>query len=390
MKFLLVTNLYEPFARGGAEGVVKSLALGLKKRGHEVVVLTAGPPRFGLWPKEEVIEGIRVLRFFPFNIFFLGCDSRYPKFVRVIFRLIDVFNLPAAWVLADVLDQEKPDIVMTHNLVGIGLLTPWVIRKKKIKHLHTLHDVQLIHPSGLLIYGEEERAENFLIRGWHEGITRWLFGSPEVVTAPSKWLLNFHLSRGFFPNSKTMVLPNPVDCATISRVPVTRYSLPVTRLLYAGQLEKHKGVMWLLENREQKTGSGVVLEFAGSGTLAKEVKKAAEKNPDKIIFHGKLDQAALFKRLAEVDALVVPSLCYENAPRIISEALCVGLPVIASRLGGIPEMIRDGENGFLFTPRKTEEFAQAILKLKEKKTIPKLVRGLPITTNQYFDRLLEL
>lgn len=397
MKFLLITNLYEPYARGGAEEVVKTVAEGLAKRGHEVVVLTTGPMRYGLWPTMERPGQVRVLRFSPWNIYFVRNDFRFPKPIRALARLIEIFSPHPGLVVKGVIRKEKPDAVITHNLVGMGMRIAAAIKKTGVRHIHTLHDIQLVHPSGILLFGEEARAESSALRKWYEGMTRKLWGSPDVVVAPSKWLLDFHTSRGFFPNSKTAVLPNPVE----SPPPLTprlcsgqvgggrgRVVDGKIRLLYAGQLEPHKGVRWLLsQNREQRTENRVVFEFAGAGLLSSEVKKAAAGDPEHLVFHGKLSQNDLQKRFAKVDALVVPSFCYENTPRVISEALGAGLPVIASRIGGIPEMIRDGEDGFLFAPGDADDFARAISKLREKKMTPKPAAG---SLSQYLDDLLGL
>lgn len=366
MKFLIISNLYEPYARGGAEAVVKTAAEGFVARENEVLVLTAGPRHYGLRPKEEWAGGVRVLRFFPLNIYFVFNDWRFPKILRALARLIDTFNLHSARVVDRIIKKEKPDVVITHNLVGIGLLVPWVIRQSGVRHIHTLHDVQLVHPSGLLIWGKEKQAERFWPRRIYEKITRVLFGSPDVVNAPSQWLLDFYQKHGFFPKSKTAVVPNPVSIPQTLPPLMGGAKGGVSRLLYAGQLEPHKGVSWLLnlDPRSQIPDPRVVLEIAGSGSLEPEVQKAAQENPEKIIFLGKLSRQALFQKFTEVDALMVPSLCYENAPQIISEALSVGLPIIASRIGGIPELVQDGENGFLFTPGSIQEFEQNLDRLK--------------------------
>jgi len=400
MKFLIITNLYEPYARGGAEAVVKTQAQELQKRGHDVVVLTAGPFKYGLWPKEEVIDGIRVRRFFPLDFYFVGHDYKFPKWLRVLARLIDTVNITSAWVVGDVVDQEKPDVVITHNLVGLGLLTPWALRCEQVKkHLHVLHDVQLVHPSGLLIYGDEARAERFTPRQIYEWITKHVFGSPSVIISPSKWLLDLHLEKDFFLETPIKeVISNPVLCSTEPRTERARGDK--LKILYAGQLEKHKGIDWLLgvlEKRKQKREKSLqrggereenfILEIAGAGSLENKIRQASQKNPDQIIFHSKLNQKDLFRKLNEVDVLVVPSLCYENSPQIIAQANCVGLPVVASRIGGIPELVKDGENGFLFTPGDENSFTEALEKIQN------LDNYIPIKTlslDEYIDKTLKL
>ncbi len=64
--------------------------------------------------------------------------------------------------------------------------------------------------------------------------------------------------------------------------------------------------------------------------------------------------------LVELDALVVPSVWYENAPLVISEAFAAGLPVVASRLGGMAEAVRDGIDGLLFAPSDPGDLARVL------------------------------
>jgi glycosyltransferase involved in cell wall biosynthesis len=68
----------------------------------------------------------------------------------------------------------------------------------------------------------------------------------------------------------------------------------------------------------------------------------------------------MLELIASVDAVIVPSLCYENSPTIIYESFAVGTPVIASRIGGIPTLIVEGENGYTFEPGNEASFLHAL------------------------------
>lgn len=385
MKFLIISNLYEPLARGGAEAVVKTTAEGLVTRGHEVVVLTAGPRSVGLQPQAEQRFGVRVLRFFPWNIYFVHDDWKFPKVIRALARLIDLFNWSSARMVGKVIDHEQPDVVITHNLVGFGLLTPWMIRRKNKKHFHVLHDVQLIYPSGLLMWGAEKSADKNLLRKTYERLTKRLMGSPYAVIAPSRWLLDLHVTRGFFSQSKKEALPNPVD--GLANSVVTKVLHQPLRLLYAGQLETHKGINWLMEQMILNKDEDCILEIAGSGSLEDKIKSMALAHPNQIIFYGKLGHEALMEKMNEADVLVVPSFCYENSPRIISEAQSLKLPIVASRIGGISELVQEGKNGFLFTPGHWAEFKMAVVKLGE---ISFDSKSAVMTVDQYLDKMLVL
>ena len=81
--------------------------------------------------------------------------------------------------------------------MGIGFLTPLAISNLRIKHLHTLHDIQLLHPSGLMDYGKEEKLNSFFAKTY-QFINRYLFKNCHLVISPSDWLLNEHLEKNFF------------------------------------------------------------------------------------------------------------------------------------------------------------------------------------------------
>jgi glycosyltransferase involved in cell wall biosynthesis len=222
MKICLISNLYPPITRGGAEKIAQTAADGLKKAGHEVFVISTKPwgGRKSLKPTTSDEGGIKIYRFYPLNIFYYLNDYKHHALWRMKWHFLDMFNLQSARVVKNILKKEKPELVMTHNLKGIGFLIPRAINKLGIKHIHTLHDVQLAVPSGLIIKGRENNwQQKIFLRKWYEAICRRLFGSPDVVVSPSKWLLEFYIKKGFFKNSKKIVLPNPVAPGVIARIP---------------------------------------------------------------------------------------------------------------------------------------------------------------------------
>src|SRR3989338_6708462 len=155
MKIAIVSNLYPPFARGGAEQIARRVAQELHVRGHEVFVLSTKP--YDGWRSFYAQVSERnpeeVYRFFPRNLYHVLNDYRHTFPVRALWHLIDLWSPFPAIELARLLDEEKPDVVITHNLKGLGLQVARAIRRAKIRHVHTLHDVQLSIPSGLLLYG---------------------------------------------------------------------------------------------------------------------------------------------------------------------------------------------------------------------------------------------
>jgi glycosyltransferase involved in cell wall biosynthesis len=365
VKILLVSNLYPPHARGGAERIARRTALELHVRGHEVTVLSTmpyeGPRSWFAQMTERNPE--TVYRFCPPNFYYLLDDHRHPFALRALWHLVDTWSPHPARELKRLIARVQPDVVVTHNLKGLGLQAARAIRESGVPHAHVLHDVQLSVPSGLLIWGQENDFLNgSFLRVWYERRTQLAMGSPAVVVAPSRFLMEFHRARGFFSKSRVEFLPNPAPKFPAS----TRRPSPdgTLRLFYAGQLEEHKGVRFLIDTLR---GSAIpfTLHVAGDGSLSEEIARIAKEDP-RIVQHGFVSLDNLAKLLETVDATVVPSLCYEGSPAIIYESLEGGVPVIASDIGGIAELVKDGGNGYLFTPGDRTAFAEKLKRLSEK------------------------
>ena len=276
MKICLINNLYKPYNRGGAEKIVKIIANGLRAGGHEVFIITTRPlfanyktqnpePRTQN-PKPKIFY----IRSLYFNI------NKIPKFLRTSWHAGDMFDVGSYLKIKSILKKEKPDIVMTHNLKGIGYLIPKAIKSLGIKHIHTLHDIQLLHPSGLMIYNQEKKINSWSAKIYAR-ICRWLLASPDIVISPSSWLMTMHTDEKFFKNSKRIILPNPI--ANISQITHKNKKNHTFKFLYVGQIEKHKGILFLIkafrklsDNLEKNTCQLTIL---GNGTKIKKAKKSA-------------------------------------------------------------------------------------------------------------------
>lgn len=358
----LISNFYPPFIRGGAEQVAWRTAQELYRRGHHVFVVSTklfeSPTDIAYPIVERRAE--TVYRFYPLNFYHLVDAHKHAFPVRAAWTAVDLWNPAPARVLRKILEQEKPDVMITHNVKGIGMQTVSEIRRKGIFHIHILHDVQLSVPSGLLMYGHEKTFLNNPVSRWaYEKITKSIFQSPQVVLSPSRFLASLYRERGFFPNSKMEILPNPTPDAQVQPRPA-RQAGPI-RILFAGQLEKHKGILLLLDVLDTLSVP-VELHIAGEGTLTKQVIKRAETDP-RVVYHGFISFEYLLKMFDICDVTVVPSLCYENSPTIISDSFLSGVPVIASDIGGIGEIVRDNENGVLVLPGNKEALVTAIEKM---------------------------
>jgi glycosyltransferase involved in cell wall biosynthesis len=357
MKIAIIQNLYPPFARGGAEAVAEEQAEGLKARGHKVLVITTRPrsaARSVSLKKEAV--------YLPGLFSDLGKLDKASRFFWHISNLAAPINQSR---IKKILAEFGADITITHNLMGIGFSVPAVLRSLKIKQIHILHDIQLLHPSGLMYFNKESVVDSASARAY-QGAVRRFFGSPACVVSPSRWLLSEHEKRGFFPRSRKTVLFNPATLRIaksednnfpqlLHEEQELRGDRPL-KFLYAGLLEEHKGAALLISAfkgmQAAKEGKTELLIAGGGSMLEKFRVSAGERAGIKLL--GRIPRAQVASLLERSDCLVMPSICYENFPAIILEAFAAGVPVIASRIGGIPEIVNE-RNGFLFSPGDKDE-----------------------------------
>lgn len=361
MKIAVISNLYPPISRGGAEKVAQRVVGELAKRGHEVVVISTMPfcgfNAFSPQIKESLSE--TVYRFFPPNVYYVLNDYKHSYPIRAVWHAIDLFSPCAANAVEEILKTERIEIALTHNLKGLGLQAPRAMRKLDIPFIHTVHDIQLSVPSGLLIYGEPMLPFENLLRRPYEMAVRWAMGQPNLIISPSKFLADFYRQRGFFKGTEVKVLRNPAPEMRSQPRPLVRPAGPL-KLLFAAQLERHKGIEEMLE-AINLLGVPIELHIAGDGTFRSLVEKSCQEN-QKIIYHGYVSSNDLEHLFSIVDVMVAPSRCFENSPTIIYESLQCGVPVIASDVGGIGELVKHGENGFLVEPGNANALAEAIKK----------------------------
>jgi glycosyltransferase involved in cell wall biosynthesis len=327
---ILINNLYKPFNRGGAEKIVEITYRELKKQGFSVKIITTKP--YGKKAPEQN-KDIYHLNSFYYHL------PRMPFPARLIWHIADILSFKKYFQIKKILKKEKGDLVITHNIKGVGHLTPPAIKKTGIKHFHTLHDIQLLHPGGLMIINKE-KIINSRIASLYQKINAFLFKKVDKTISPSAWLLALHTQKGLFQNSKKKVIFNPIEASLLDKGGL----LPVTdnkkfTFLYVGQVEEHKGVLMLIKAfREFESGQNMQaeLKIIGDGSATgKARRQAGEAN---IIFTGKKESKEVIKEMRAGNCLVVPSLCYENSPTVIYEAARAGIFILASDHGGIPEL----------------------------------------------------
>jgi glycosyltransferase involved in cell wall biosynthesis len=356
MKIALANNLYYPYNRGGAETVIKQMIADLKSQGHDIFLITTKPKKGLALPEETTTSkpANNELKIYYFPSYYYNLAT-LPSFIKVIWHLTNIFSWHKTDAIKKILIKEKPELIITHNLMGLGFLLPQAIKKLQIHHEHYLHDIQLLYPTGLMILGKEKIIDGLSAK-IYQFFTRAFLLSPAKVISPSLWLLEQHRQRGFFKNSQTEIK----NLTALKNATVVNHNQPVKNFLFVGQIEEHKGIMFLLAAFQSalETKPEIRLTIIGDGILLVNAKKIAENNKQ-IEFRGRLSSDKVKEIMAENDFLIVPSLCYENAPMTIYEAHASGLKVLAANIGGIPEIINNYDK--LFKPGDIVDLKNKIL-----------------------------
>lgn len=343
MKILHINSHFPPDTSGGAVYSVKNLVNSLHLNGHEIVVISTNP--IGI-DRVERNNGVNIYRVGIRNLYWPGGEaqvSRYYGLLKPIWHLIDTFNPWMSDEIDRIIDTEIPDIVHTHTLSGFSATVWKNIKKKGLPLVHTLRDHYLLCPRATMYRRGTNCNKQCFMCKLYAYPRKLLSNYVDIVVGVSNYILDRHLSHNYFCNSKIKtVIYNSYSIAYVKG----RNSRPFHQSLvlgYIGMLNQPKGIELLLDQLPKN----VELYIAGKGSYAYEKYLKAKYKKSNIVFLGFIDPQELFRK---IDVLVYPSLLNEAFGRGIIEAYANGIPVIASKRGGIPEIVEDGVTGCIFDP----------------------------------------
>jgi glycosyltransferase involved in cell wall biosynthesis len=360
---LVVNNIYPPIMAGGAELIVAFLCEGLAERGHRVTVISTCGPEMEPYPVEHR-NGVEIIRFFPPNrywSFARGKQGRQGGVRGAVdtarWHVKDAWNRDAGRRVAAIYAGKRPDVLHTHLIDGLSA-TVWRRAKARgVPVVHTAHDYHLLCPRAFLLSRSWQICHHPTIacrmfRAWHLQTTR----DVDLFASPSQFLLDLHQRAGLHSRAAAVV-PNGIPLPRIARTP---RGGPRNRFLLLARLTVEKGIRVVLDAMSRLSSDRAIeLTIGGRGPLENEVRAAAAKDP-RIRFLGYVAGDAKAAAFAYADHMLLPSLWYENAPTVILEAAANGLWLIASRIGGIPEFLREGKTGELFPPGDAGALAVAM------------------------------
>lgn len=352
MRVLILSSFYG--VQGGGSGVIaRHLATGLSDVGHDVSVITIGGTHHYSISQEQ---GIKVYRFMPVNLYPFKEKDTHPAWQRMIWQFIDIYNAQAAHTLRQILMEESPDIVHLNKMRGFsGAVWSVASQLYPARVIQTCHDYESMSPDGLLRgwIGRMALTKRWPVRGY-QIIRAHLSSRVNAVTAPSRFTLDRIVESGLFASAQARVIPNTHgwrddELDTIHSRGCNSSDGNV-RFLYIGRLEAEKGIKELCDIFVQLYASypSIRLDIAGQGTLNKELRTRFDTHPG-IRFLGVVSGKAKDDALCNTTVVVAPSLVEEVFGLVTIEAFAFGKPVIASNLGGLPELVRPGETGWLFS-----------------------------------------
>lgn len=392
MRLLYVIHQFFPDCHSGTEQYCLATAREARRRGDEVTVLSLN------WESHRDVPPIRLFEL-PYDGFrVLRLDHWQRLNPNEILR--DYENLHLDGWFRRVLDDVRPHAVHFFHLRQLGSNLIPVAKSSGARVVVSLTDFWFLCPRFTLL-----RADGSLCEGPPDGgagcvacnhpdlagVTpapspaatsddaparlRALLDRPKVqwsrlqqadaVFAPSRFLADLFAKNGF-AHPHLEVVPYGLEPGRIVPQPVTRPRTPL-RLAFCGVLSPWKAPHLAIEALRSVT---VPVELRLHGRLEEPMfadyiasLRAAAAGDARITFAGAYAAAEASRVFADMDVLIVPSIWYENTPFVVLEAFAAGVPVIASDLGGLREIVREGENGALFVAGDAKSLAGAVQRL---------------------------
>lgn len=340
MKILFVTPFFSPSV-GGVQQYVQNLVSGYARE-HELVIITSLLP--GTAAHEE-LDGVRIYR---------------------LKGLISLSNTPLNplwfWQIRKIIHEEKPDIIDAHSPVPF-MADVALYAAKGYPTVLTYHAGSMLKGSGLVD----------VLLGAYERIIL-----PRVLRRARKVIAIYpaFIKTKLADQSKIVFIPPGINTNLFQPLPEAQKKFD---LIFAGRLEKTsawKGLTVLLESVAllAKTTPHISLNVVGDGDARANYQALCEQKgiTSNVTFSGNQTAAALVHSYNQARIAILPSLTEaESFGMVLAEAMACGVPVIGSRIGGIPTVIDEGKTGLLVTPNDPDSLASAITSLLADESLQK-------------------
>jgi glycosyltransferase involved in cell wall biosynthesis len=353
MHIVLVSKLS---GHGGIAVYNRTLAKSLAEMGHQVVIVTSQKSDFAL---HELHDGVRLHGIQPMGFSWLRKVPWLGRYARDFEHLFYSYQVSRA--LAGIHQKGEIDLVECAEVGGEGC---FYLRQKKRAPV-----VVRCHTPTVVLKKHHLRAEMPYSTWLLERMERFCIRSADLLTTPSRDMAEV-ISREFdVPFDQIHPVPNPVNAEEFTREKMQTMQTEKIIVLHVGRFERVKGIEVLanaipLVVRSVPEIFFVFLGAARSDAYASAIKQrleaAGEKNVEILGF---VVQEEMLNWYHRADVAVVPSLNYESFSYTCAQAMAAGLPVVASRIGGIPETVDNKTSGLLVETGNVHELADGIILL---------------------------
>ncbi|CAM2986428.1 glycosyltransferase family 4 protein [Skermania piniformis] len=355
------------YRRGGAESYMLDLAASQRAEGHQVAIFAMEHPDNEPDPNDDLYPARMELNPPPETV-----GERVGTALGVLYRR------DARVAMDRMLQRFQPDVVHLHNIYH--QLSPSILRpiaKRSVPAVMTLHDYKLACPTyQFLDHGQiceaciSRKFGNAVKRRCNQGSLTGstlsaieltahtylgAYGPIDRFLCPSRFLLQKMAQARVYPD-RLRHLPNFCDVTGIDPA-----AGPGRGVLYAGRLSAEKGVDTLID-AAALLPAGIDVTIAGDGPERAELEQRAIRTgvADRVHFRGRVNRDEVHAAMRAAAVVVVPSRWYENQPMTILEAFGCARPVVATHLGGLPELVRDGITGRLVPHDDPAALARAL------------------------------
>lgn len=334
-RILVISHGFPPY-HGGAELAAGYLAREAARDGGPVDVLTSDLG--GRLPAEETRDGVRIRRVHaPKKEWTRHTAVELGRFYLAARRRLDRFAEP------------RPDFTLAHFSFPAGLLA------RDLKRRHGIPYAVVLHGSDVPGYQPERFGALYALL---QPVVRRVWRDAARVIAVSDPLRDLALRT--WPEGRISVIANGVDTEMFSPRPSRPTGDGPLRVITAAQLIERKGLRHLIAALSLRES----LTICGTGPQEAELRSLAVSLQAPVHFAGAVKPEDMPGRLADSDIFVLPSL-QEGLPLALLEAMASGLAMIATPVGGIPSVLREGENALLVEPGRPAAIREALDRLRD-------------------------
>lgn len=381
MKIMMLNTLYSPNIGGGAEIIFQEQAEGFARLGYEVTVVTTTGGNKVLW---ETINGVTVCRLPMTNVYWHFEKDKTSPLKHKLWHILDIYNVGMKRSLLRVIAKICPDVAVCHNLSGFSISAWDAFKSKGIPIVQVLHDQYLLCPNSNAFKNgkicEHQCTVCHLMRLPH----RKLSNQVDAAVGVSKYVLDRLVENGYFKNSKKLVIHNARQFPDVP-MPKPWDGKSTLKIGYIGTLSRVKGVEWLIKSF-MSLDINATLSIAGKGETPEyeEYLHLLASADKRISFTGYTKPE---NHYPNIHVSVVPSLWPDTFPTVAFESCAYHVPVIATKVGGLPEIVKDGVNGILVDARKEDALKLVLDRIyTNAPTLEKLISQARKSVGEFMDK----